>query len=63
MFPIPQFYTFKDQPIGIIFKVFASATTLVYIFSTIYTGIIACVHSIIFITPLTYTILIIPITT
>jgi hypothetical protein len=62
-FPIPRFYTFKDKLIGIISKIITSATILIYIFSTIYASIIICVCSIIFVTTLSYTILIIPITT
>jgi len=63
MFLIPRFYIFKNKLIGFISEIIASATILIYIFSTIYAGIIAYIHSIIFITPIYYTILIIPITT
>ena len=63
MFLILRFYTFKSQLIGIIFKIVAGTTILVYIFFTIYISIIAYIHSIVFIAPLTRIILIIPIAT
>ena len=63
MFPIPRFYAFKNKLIGIISKIVAGTTIFVHIFSTIYAGIVAYIHSIIFISPLFYTILIIRIAT
>ena len=52
MFLIPRFYTFKDKLIGIISKIITSTTIFIYIFSTIYIGIVAYIYFIIFITPL-----------